>query len=306
LEKWESMRVDPAIIATTPAQLAWARASAFIELTKPRITFLVLFTAFVGFYCGTANPISFLLLFHTLTGTALTAGGAAAFNMYLERGLDSRMKRTALRPLAAGRLQSLSAFLFAGAISVAGFLCLFVFVNKLTGSLSAIIFAGYLFLYTPLKRKTWLCTLLGAVPGALPIVLGWTGANAALSPSAWALFAIVFLWQLPHFYSIGWMYREEYARAGLPVLSVIDYSGKRTSRQAVACIFLLEIVAATPFFLKLAGAFYLFGSIVLGLIFLAFGLHFAWLRDRLAARRLFIFSAIYLPALLLLLVFDGS
>jgi heme o synthase len=298
------MRVDLGTIAIPRDQLAWARALAFIELMKPRITFLISFTAFVGFFCGTSGPIPYLLLFHTLTGTALAAGGAAAFNMYLERELDAKMERTALRPLASGRLQAVSALLFAGAVSVAGFLYLFVFVNKLTGAISAVIFAGYLFLYTPLKRKTWLCTLVGAVPGALPIVLGWTGTNATLSPGAWTLFAIVFLWQLPHFYSIGWMYREEYARAGLPVLSVIDDSGKRTSRQAVACIFLLEIVAAIPFYLKLAGAIYFFGSMALGYIFLAFGLHFAWLRDRLAARRLFIISAIYLPALLLLLLFD--
>jgi heme o synthase len=298
------MKVDLETAEIPPAYPVGAQACDFVELTKPRITFLVLFAAFAGFYCGTAGPIPFLLLFHTLTGIALAAGGAAAFNMWMERGLDASMKRTALRPLAAGRMQAASALLFAIAISAAGFIYLFVFVNNLTGALSAIIFAGYLFLYTPLKRKTWLCTLIGAVPGALPIVLGWTGANAALSPSPWTLFAILYLWQLPHFYSIGWMYRQEYARAGLPVLSVVDCSGKRTSGQAVACIFLLEIASAIPFFLDLAGAIYLFGSVVLGLIFLAFGFSFAQRRDRLAARRLFIFSAIYLPALLLLLIFD--
>jgi heme o synthase len=298
------MRIDASTEALPPAHLALARASAFIELTKPRVTFLVLFAAFVGFYCGKSGPIPFLLLCHTLAGTALVAGGAAAFNMYLERKLDARMKRTALRPLASGRLPSSSALLFSVVISIGGFLYLFVFVNRLTGLLSAVIFAGYLFLYTPLKRKTWLCTLVGAVPGALPIVMGWTGANANLSPGAWTLFAIVFLWQLPHFYSIGWMYREEYARAGLPVLSVIDYSGQRTGRQALGSIFLLAIVTTIPFFLHLAGVIYLCGAIGFGMIFLALGFHFAHLRNRPAARRLFMFSAVYLPALLLLLLLD--
>ncbi len=298
------MKIDAATAALPPIQLALARASAFIELTKPGVTFLVLFAAFVGFYCGKSGPILFPLLFHTLAGTALVAGGAGAFNMYMERKLDAKMKRTALRPLASGRLPSILALLFAVVISIGGFLYLVIFVNHLTGLLSAVIFAGYLFLYTPLKRKTWLCTLVGAVPGALPIVMGWTGANATLSPGAWTLFAIVFLWQLPHFYSIGWMYRDEYARAGLPVLSVIDYSGRKTGRHAVVTIVLLVIATTIPFFLGLAGSIYFCGAIGFGLIFLAFGFHFAHLRNRLAARRLFIYSAAYLPALFMLLLFD--
>jgi heme o synthase len=298
------MKSDPATAAYPPAHLTWARASDFVELTKPKIVFLVLFTAFVGFYCGTAGPIPFLLLLHTLAGTALAAGGAAAFNMWMERGSDAKMKRTALRPLAAGRLQATPALLFSIAISAAGLLYLFFFVNIPTALLSAIILASYLLLYTPLKKKTWLCTLVGAVPGALPVVLGWTSASAELSSGSWALFAIVFLWQLPHFYSIGWMYREDYAQARLPMLSVIDCSGKRTSLQAVASIFLLVIASAIPFFLNLAGLIYLFGAMSLGLAFLAFGLHFARLRNRIAAHRLFIYSAVYLPALLLLLILD--
>jgi heme o synthase len=298
------MRVDPETIALPAFHPIGTRASDLLELTKPRITFLVLFITFVGFYCGTPGSIPFILLVHTLAGTALVAGGAAAFNMYLERKLDARMKRTALRPLPSGRLPSASALLFALAISIGGFVDLFIFVNRLTGLLSAIIFAGYLFLYTPLKKKTWLCTLIGAVPGALPIVMGWTGANAMPTPGAWTLFAIVFLWQLPHFYSIGWVYREEYARAGLPVLSVIDHSGRRIGKQSVASIFLLAIATTIPFFLGLAGAIYLFGAMGLGLIFLALGFHFSHLRNQIAARRLFLFSAGYLPALLILLLLD--
>jgi protoheme IX farnesyltransferase len=281
-----------------------ATTSDFLELTKPRLISLVLFTTLVGFCCGVAGKIPLLLLLHTLAGTALMAGGASAFNMYLERELDALMKRTALRPLAAGRLKSAHGLLFALAISVGGFIYLFFLVNHLTSLLSAIIFAGYLFLYTPLKTRTWWCTLAGAVPGALPIVMGWAGATDSLSREAWMLFAIIFLWQLPHFYSIGWMYREDYARAGLPVLSVIDWSGKRTGRQAVLFISVLIIFTLLPYRTGLAGLSYLAGALILGAAFLAFGIHFAHLRDRPSARRLFIASSVYLPVLLILLMLD--
>jgi heme o synthase len=298
------MIFDPAFIAFEPVETARIKAADFLELTKPKVTFLVLFTSFIGFSCGIQGPIPFLLLINTLTGIALTAGGAAALNMFLERTLDAKMNRTRSRPLPAGRIKPGSALFFASAIALAGFFYLYAFVNSITCFLSVVIMASYLFLYTPLKRKTWLCTLVGAAPGALPIVLGWTGANAALWPGAWSLFAIVLLWQLPHFYAIGWMYRDDYARAGIPVLSVIDLSGRRTSRQALACIFLLQPIAAIPFSLGFSGGTYLCSSIFLGLIFLAFGLHFARLRTRLAARRLFAYSAFYLPALLLILLLD--
>ena len=214
------------------------------------------------------------------------------------------MKRTALRPLAAGRLASGQALVFAFLISAGGLVYLYGFVNHLTSLLSAIIFVCYLFLYTPLKTKTWLSTLVGAVPGALPIVMGWTAANAHLSSDAWVLFAIVFLWQIPHFYAIGWMYRDEYARAGLPVLSVIDLSGQRTGRQSVGGIAILMATSLLPSFIGLAGPAYRVGAIAFGSVFLGYGIHFARLRDRLSARRLFLISAFYLPALLLLLVLD--
>jgi protoheme IX farnesyltransferase len=298
------MIVNPGAGSISALQPAWAKASDFLELTKPRLTSLVLFSTFVGFCVGTPGSVPLLLLFHTLAGTALMAGGASAFNMYTERELDALMKRTALRPLAAGRLKSGQALLFALGISVAGFVYLFVFVNHLTSLLSAIIFASYLFLYTPLKTKTWLCTLAGAIPGALPIMMGWAGANGALSSGACMLFAIVFLWQLPHFYSIGWMHREDYARAGLSVLSVIDSSGRRTGRQATAFIAILIVCTLLPACIGLAGPAYVVGALTLGSVFLAFGIHFARLRDSLSARMLFVVSALYLPALLLLLMFD--
>ena len=278
----------------------------YLELTKPRVTLLVLFITFVGFYAGTRGPVSLWLLSHTLIGTAFVAGGASALNMYAERELDARMKRTALRPLVSGRLPSRAALCFALVISAVGFIYLFIVVNRLTGLLSAIIFAGYLFLYTPLKTKTWLCTLVGAIPGALPVVLGWTAAGSVLSPGAWTLFGIVFLWQLPHFYAIGWMYREDYSRAGLPVLSVIDCSGYRIARQSVIIISALVFVSFIPAFIGITGLIYLVGAAVLGFTFLAFGSHFALSLDHRSARWLFWASSIYLPVLLTLLVCDKA
>jgi protoheme IX farnesyltransferase len=298
------MRFNQGVVSISAPQLIWDRATDFFSLTKPKLTSLVLFTTFVGFYSGIPTAIPLMQLLQTLIGTALMAGGAGAFNMYLERELDALMKRTALRPLASGRLKSSHALLFALVISAGGFIYLFLFVNHLASLLSAIIFIGYLFLYTPMKTKTWWCTLAGAVPGALPIVMGWAGARGNLSLEAWLLFAIVFLWQLPHFYSIGWMYREEYAHAGLPVLSVVDWSGIRTGRQAVLFIGVLVVFTLMPARMGLAGSWYLAGALIFGAIFLAFGIYFARARNRIAARRLFVVSAFYLPALLILLMLD--
>jgi protoheme IX farnesyltransferase len=293
---------EAASITTPPP--ARARTSDFLELTKPKLTLLVLFTTFVGFCAGIPGSIPMLLLLHTLVGTALMSGGASAFNMYSEQETDALMKRTALRPLVAGRLQSGQVLVFAFLISIGGLVYLYVLVNHLTSLLSAIIFACYLFLYTPLKTRTWLCTLVGAVPGALPVVMGWSAATGSISSGGWILFAIVFCWQIPHFYAIGWMYREEYAKAGLPVLSVIDMSGKRTGRQAVAFITALIVISLLPCLAGMGGPAYAVGAILFGSTFFACGLHFARLRDRLSARRLFLVSALYLPALLIFLVFD--
>jgi heme o synthase len=296
------MKADPGVNSIPRSSILWAGAADYLELTKPGLTSLVVFTTFAGFCIGTQGSIPFGLLFHTLFGTALMAGGAATFNMHAERGVDALMKRTALRPLAAGRLKSKPALLFAFGISTAGFVCLHVFVNHLASLLSAIIFAAYLFLYTPLKAKTWLCTFAGAIPGALPIAVGWAGANAALSSGAWVLFSIVFFWQFPHFYSISWMHREDYARAGLHVLSVVDRSGHRTARHVVLVIAILIFCSLLPAFTGLAVPAYLIGAIVLGSAFLAYAIHFARRRNYLSARRLFVASALYLPFLLMLLL----
>ena len=296
---------DPISAQISAPQPAWAKACDFLELTKPRLTSLVLFTTFVGFWVGAAGSVPLLLLFHTMAGTALVAGGASAFNMYTERELDVMMKRTVLRPLASRRLKAGHALLFALGISAAGFVYLFVFVNHLTSLLSAIIFAGYIFFYTPLKTKTWLCTFTGALPGALPIVMGWTAANGALALGAAVLFAIVFLWQIPHFYAIGWMYREDYAKAGFSMLSVVDASGRRTARQAIFFIALLIVATLLPVPFGKAGILYLSGAAILNSIFMAYGIHFARLRSHPSARQLFVCSALYLPALLILLMLDS-
>jgi heme o synthase len=298
------MKADSCAASISVPRLIRARTSDFVELTKPKLTSLVLFTAFVGFCAASDGAIPLLLLAHTLVGTALMSGGAGAFNMYKEQKTDSLMGRTALRPIAAGRLQSRHALAFALLISALGLVYLYVFVNPVTSILSAVIFACYQFLYTPLKTRTWLSTLVGAVPGALPAAMGWTAANGTISTGALVLFAIVFLWQIPHFYAIGWMYRDEYARAGFPVLPVVDSSGQRTATQVVVYIIVLTIVSILPSRTLMAGPVYPAGAVIFGIAFLGYGLHFARLRNRSSARRLFLASALYLPALLILLVLD--
>ena len=300
------MTVNPGADSASTLQTAWARTSDLFRLTKPRLLSLVLFTTLVGFYMANRGPTPALLLMHTLIGTALIAGGATALNMYRERNLDALMKRTALRPLAAGRLPSGYALIFALALSAGGLAYLFVRVNHLTGLLAALVFSCYLFLYTPLKTKTWLSTFVGAVPGALPVVMGWTAASGSIASGAWILFAVVFLWQLPHFCAIGWLHREDYANAGLPVISVLDRDGQETGRLAVSFVAVLLVFTLLPFFMGVAGRAYFAGAAILGLMFLGCALHFALLRNARTARKLFIASALYLPALFILLALDKT
>ena len=286
--------------------LTRSRAADFLELTKPRITLLVLATTMVGFYLAAPASIPLALLSHTLLGIGLVAGGASALNMWLERRPDSLMRRTAGRPLPSGRLQSGHALSFALVLSGAGLVYLFLWVNHLTSALAVITLLTYLFLYTPLKTRTWLCTLVGAVPGALPPLLGWIAATGKISLGGILLFVIVFLWQLPHFYAIGWMYREDYARAGFPMLPVIDTTGRRTGWQASAYILALILVTLLPTAAGLAGFLYLAGAVLSGICFLVCGVLFARLRDFVSARRLFVVSVFYLPLLMALLVIDKA
>jgi protoheme IX farnesyltransferase len=298
-------RADVELGAPVPA-LARTRGADFFELTKPRITLLVLITMVVGFYLGNAGTLPWPLLVHALVGTGLVAAGASVGNMWLERHLDARMERTSTRPLPARRVRPGEASLFAVGLSLAGLLLLVWQVNLLAAGLAAVTLLSYLLVYTPLKTRTWLCTPIGAVPGAVPPMIGWAAATGGLGAGAWLLFGVLFLWQLPHFYAIAWLYRDDYARAGFPMLPVIDATGNRTGRQVGAYLVALLLFSLLPFALRLAGPVYGAGALVLGTAFLAFGIRFVRLRDRASARGLFVFSVCYLPLLLGLLVSDKA
>ena len=218
---------------------------------------LVLLTTFVGFYLGESGGVNYLLMFHALFGTALVASGAAALNQLLERDYDAKMRRTASRPLPSGRLQPATVAIFGGVCSVAGLIYLAALVNLLTSVVGAVTSISYLFIYTPLKRVTWVNTLVGAIPGALPPLMGWTAARNELSGEGWTLFAILAFWQIPHFMAIAWLYREEYAKAGFIMLPNVDADGSRTAQYAVANTLALFLVGLCPFLLKMNGSVYL-------------------------------------------------
>ncbi len=274
------------------------RLATYFELTKPGLTSLVIFTTWLG-YAFAARPMRYTPhFFHALLGSWLVASGAAALNEYMERDLDALMKRTRVRPLPQGRLTPWAALVFGLAISFLGVLELALFVNPLTALLSLISLGSYLLVYTPLKTRTSLCTLVGAVPGAIPPVMGWTAARHGFGPGAWVLFAILFLWQLPHFLAIAWMYREDYAQAGFPMLPVIDPDGGITARMIVLYTAVLIPVTLVPARLGLAGFPYFYAALVLGFAFFAFGTWTAFYRTAASARRLLVASVMYLPTLL--------
>jgi protoheme IX farnesyltransferase len=278
--------------------------SVWSELVKARLTSLVLLTTGVGFYVGSRGALDLVLLFHTLAGTALLAGGAAALNQWMEQEFDARMRRTRDRPLPSGRLQPTTALLFGGACCASGLVYLSATAGLLTGALGAVTLSTYLFLYTPLKRVTTLNTVVGAIPGALPPLMGWTAARGEVTVEGWTLFAILFFWQLPHFLAIAWLYREDYAKAGFVMLSVVDPEGDRVGRQAVSHTLGLLPVSLCPFAFGLAGEFYLAGALVLSAGFLGCAIQFSREMTGSRARRLFYASIIYLPLLLALMVAD--
>jgi len=278
--------------------------SVIADLTKARLTLLVLLTTLVGFYVGWSGQMNYALMFHALCGTALLASGAAALNQLLEREYDARMRRTASRPLPSGRLQPVTVTLFGGVCSLAGLIYLTFLVNPLTAVLGAASLLSYLFIYTPLKRVTWLNTAVGAIPGALPPLMGWSAARGNLEGGGWALFAILALWQIPHFFAIAWMYREEYAKAGFVMLPASDPDGSRTAHQAVSHTIALLPVSLCPFLFQLAGPIYLASAIALGAGYLACAIQFARRLDNAGARRLFFASIVYLPLLLIAMVLD--
>ena len=279
---------------------------ALLELTKPRITQLVLLTAAAGFYLGARHHVDLLLLANTLLGTALVAGGTNAWNQIRERDVDARMARTRRRPLPSGRLTPRAAVWFASAITAAGVGYLAATVNVLTAELAALTFASYVLLYTPLKRKTSLNTLVGAVPGALPIVGGWTAAGGSLGTAALALFWILFLWQLPHFLALAWLYREDYRAGGLQMLSVADDNGRDTGRMAFLYATALLPISLLPTLLGVTGAWYFFGALLLGIAYVIAGTGLLFAATPARAWRLFFVSILYLPALLTLMVLDKA
>jgi protoheme IX farnesyltransferase len=284
------------------ADKSWLAVLA--DLVKARLTALVLLTTFVGFYLGWQGPMNYPLMFHALFGTALVAAGAAALNQLLEREFDARMRRTASRPLPSGRLQPGTVTLLGGTWSAAGLIYLALLVNPLTSVLAAVTLVSYLFIYTPLKRITWINTLVGAIPGALPPLMGWTAARNELSGEGWTLFAILACWQIPHFMAIAWLYRGEYERAGFKMLPMIDPDGRRTGEQSIRYTVALFMVSLCPYLLKLDGPVYLALALVLGLGYFWTAVRFAQqLTDR-RARQLFLASIIYLPLLLTAMVLD--
>lgn len=278
--------------------------SVLCDLVKARLTFLVLLTTLVGFYLGSRGPIDFWLMFHALAGTALLACGAAALNQLWEREHDALMRRTADRPLPSGRLQPDTVLILGGAASMAGLVYLALAVNLLTSVLGAATLGSYVFIYTPLKRVTWLNTAVGAVPGALPPLMGWTAARGELAGEGWALFAILFFWQIPHFLAIAWLYRDEYETAGFVMLPSVDPDGSRTGRQAVSHTLGLLTVSLLPFLFRITGPIYLIGALILGVAFVYCAVQFSRELTRPRARQLFFLSIVYLPLMLGLMVFD--
>ena len=294
--------VSAQILNAAATEKSWS--SVFADLVKARLTTLVLLTTLVGFYLGWRGAMNFALMFNALAATALVAAGASALNQWLEREYDAKMRRTQSRPLPSGRMQPATVAIFGGGCSVAGLIYLALAVNPLTSIIGAVTLISYLFIYTPLKRVTWLNTAIGAVPGALPPLMGWTAARGELSSEGWALFAILFFWQLPHFFAIAWIYKDEYAKAGFKMLPGIDPDGSRTAQQAVSNTLALLAVSLFPFVFRMAGTIYLVGAIVLGAGFLWGAIQFSRQLTLARARQLFFASIIYLPLLLALMVWD--
>ena len=274
----------------------------FAELVKARLTALVLLTTAVGFYLGVRGPMDYRSLLRVFFGTAAAAAGAAALNQWWEWQLDALMQRTKSRPVPGGRMRPVSAFVIGAALSAAGVIYLAVACNALSATLAGVTVAIYIFAYTPLKRVSTFNTLVGAVPGALPPVIGWAAARGTLDAGAWSLFTIVFLWQLPHFFAISWMYRDDYARAGFQMIASDDPTGERSASQSVFFCILLLVLAGLPGFVGVVNFLYVPVELVLGGLFVVVAMRFLRTRTRADARLLFITSIVYLPLLLAALV----
>jgi len=302
------MKTHAAAVASVPAaservQHA-SRTADFIALTKPRLNLLVLVTTLSGVYLASPDGVPLPLLIHTLVGTALVAGGTAALNQVLERETDSLMRRTSARPLPARRLRVAEGAWFGALLSTAGIAELAIRVNAPSAAVAALTLASYVFVYTPMKRRSSLSTLVGAIPGALPPVIGWVAVTGSITLPALVLFGIQFFWQMPHFLAIAWMYRDDYAAAGIPLLPVIEPDGRRTGQQALLYAAALWPVSLMPALVGLAGASYSVVATALGVVFIALAALFAQHRSMATARRLFLYSITYLPLLWGALVAD--
>ena len=296
----------PAVDVIERSRLSFReRAAAYAELTKPRITFLIVLTSAAGFALGSRGRLDYVALLSALFGIGLLSSGIATLNQYAERDLDGLMRRTANRPLPAGKLAPWEALAFGAGITIAAEAYLLIFVNPLSALLGLSVIAGYLFAYTPLKTRTTLSTWVGAFPGAVPPLIGWTAARGSISLEGWVLFAILFLWQFPHFLAIAWMYREDYSRAGILMLPVVEPDGRVTAQQIVIYTLMLLPVSLLPVALGMSGRIYLYGAIVLGLLFLYSSLRAAFSMSRQQARRLLLASVLYLPLLFILMVMNA-
>ena len=292
----------PPLSPVLPLDKSWL--AVYADLFKARLTALVLLTTAVGFYLGWRGPIDLGLLFHTILGTALVASGGGALNQLIERRHDGKMRRTQDRPLPSGRLQPQTVLRVGALAAASGLLYLGLAVNWTACLVGACTFVIYVAVYTPLKRVTWLNTIVGAVPGALPPVIGWVAARGELGAGGWALFAIQAFWQLPHFMSIAWIYRDEYAKAGFKMLLVLDPEGRRTARHSLANAVGLLLASLVPFGLGLAGPVYLVSALILGAGFLWAAGQFCRQLSIGRARQLFYASLVYLPLLLVMMVLD--
>jgi protoheme IX farnesyltransferase len=290
--------------ATSARSGTRSRGADFVSLTKPRLNSLVLVTSAAAYFLGDGHLLPWSSLVHTLVGTGLVAGGASALNQHWERDSDRLMRRTRLRPLPDARLHPQDAFWFGVALSAVGLAQLTLAVNGLAAAVAALTLVSYVWLYTPLKPRTSFSTIVGAIPGALPAVLGWAAATNSLSAGGWVLFGIVFMWQMPHFLAIAWLFRDDYASAGFPLLPVIEPDGRSTGRQTVLYAAGLVPVSLLPMAVGMASAYYVAGAIALGAILVVLSLEFAASRSMSSARRLFYGTILYLPLLWIVLLAD--
>jgi protoheme IX farnesyltransferase len=291
---------------TTAAAVAHSQLADFVELTKPRVVLMVLLTTMVGFYLGAIGSLDMVLLGSTVLGTALAAAGTLALNQFIERDLDARMDRTRRRPLPEGRIDPTAALGFGVVTTALGLVYLTLAVNALAALVTVVIVVSYLFLYTPLKQRTSLCSVVGALPGALPPVAGFVAARGSLSIEGWVLFAILFLWQIPHSLAIARLYRDDYARAGMQLLPVVEPDGLSTGRQVVLNSLALLAVGMVPTLIGLAGGVYFLVAFTLGLCLLGYAIALALWQRAADARRLMFASLVYLPVLLIFMIVDKA